>query len=145
MPINTYIIYNTSTGQIVSTCRIQDECLDAMVPDGHSALQTDADWRENYIDVGTSQPAAKPPRPSSSHDFDWASKTWKPSASLKAQEIRAERAPLLAEADIAINQIEDRGGDAGAWREYREALRNLTAQGGFPFDVEWPGKPGAVA
>ena len=27
------------------------------------------------------------------------------------------------------------------WREYRQQLRDVTAQPGFPFAVEWPAKP----
>lgn len=27
------------------------------------------------------------------------------------------------------------------WEVYRQALRDITAQTGFPFTVEWPAKP----
>ncbi|MBQ7435453.1 MAG: phage tail assembly chaperone [Oscillospiraceae bacterium] len=29
----------------------------------------------------------------------------------------------------------------GDWAEYRQALRDITEQPGFPFEVEWPEKP----
>ncbi len=28
------------------------------------------------------------------------------------------------------------------WALYRQALRDITSQAGFPYDVEWPAKPG---
>jgi hypothetical protein len=28
------------------------------------------------------------------------------------------------------------------WASYRQALRDITSQGGFPYTIEWPTKPG---
>jgi len=36
------------------------------------------------------------------------------------------RIPLLAEADIEINKLADLGQDASAWRDHRQALRDVT-------------------
>ena len=36
------------------------------------------------------------------------------------------RAPLLADADIEINKLEDAGSDSSAMRTYRQALRDIT-------------------
>lgn len=40
--------------------------------------------------------------------------------------VSAKRQPLLAEADIMINKLEDQGQDTSAWRAYRQALRDVT-------------------
>lgn len=58
-----------------------------------------------------------------------------------AAEVRDKRAPLLAAADIEVNKREDIGEDASGWRKYRQALRDLPRQGGFPENVEWPTTP----
>lgn len=58
-----------------------------------------------------------------------------------AAEIRANRVPLLAQADAAINTADDNGQDAAALRRYRQALRDITNQAGFPATVEWPAFP----
>ncbi len=50
----------------------------------------------------------------------------------------------MLEADQLINKARD-AGDAGleaAASRYRQALRDLTAQEGFPFEVVWPRAPG---
>lgn len=33
----------------------------------------------------------------------------------------------------------------GAWGVYRQSLRDLTEQEGFPFDIQWPGNPEETA
>jgi hypothetical protein len=54
---------------------------------------------------------------------------------------RDKRSTLLAEADILINKALDNGQDATALRAYRQALRDITTQTGFPQDVQWPELP----
>ena len=60
---------------------------------------------------------------------------------LRWQVIR-ERDQLLAESDYYVlpdYPSTEEGLDAV--RAYRQALRDITAQEGFPKEVEWPGKP----
>ena len=55
-----------------------------------------------------------------------------------AAEIRAERGLRLSETDwmaLSDNTM------TPEWASYRQALRDLTAQEGFPHTVEWPNKP----
>ena len=54
--------------------------------------------------------------------------------------LRANREPLLEEADWEINKLEDSGGDASAWRTYRQKLRDITKASDI-YNVTWPTKP----
>ena len=54
-----------------------------------------------------------------------------------AAEVRAERDELLAASDHMA--LADRITDA--WKTYRQALRDVPAQAGFPTDVTWPVEP----
>ena len=54
--------------------------------------------------------------------------------------LRATREPLLTEADWQIHKIEDAGGDASAWRTYRQKLREITDASDI-YNVTWPTKP----
>ena len=54
--------------------------------------------------------------------------------------IRRRREPLLQEADIAIFKLEDAGSDTAAWRTYRQALLDVTAQSDLD-NISWPTKP----
>ena len=57
----------------------------------------------------------------------------------QAQYIRVERNQLLSESDWT--QVADAPVDQTAWAAYRRALRDITEQAGFPFNVAWPSKP----
>ena len=57
----------------------------------------------------------------------------------QAKSVRAERNRLIAECDWT--QVEDSPVDKAAWATYRQALRDLPLQEGFPFDVTYPTKP----
>jgi len=56
-----------------------------------------------------------------------------------AEEVRAERDRLLAASDWT--QVLDAPVDQAAWAAYRQALRDVPQQEGFPHDVAWPVKP----
>jgi hypothetical protein len=53
--------------------------------------------------------------------------------------IREQRNALLKNSDWT--QIPDCTVDKQAWAEYRQALRDITAQAGFPTDVVFPTPP----
>lgn len=56
-----------------------------------------------------------------------------------ANKIRMERNDLLSGSDWT--QVADAPVDQAAWATYRQALRDITAQSGFPDSVVWPTKP----
>ena len=53
-----------------------------------------------------------------------------------ADEVRAERDALLAASDWT--QVADAPVDQAAWATYRQALRDVPSQIGFPENVDWP-------
>ena len=57
----------------------------------------------------------------------------------KAADVRADRNKRLADCDWT--QLPDAPVDRTAWATYRQALRDITAQAGFPWDVQWPVAP----
>jgi hypothetical protein len=56
-----------------------------------------------------------------------------------AASVRAERDGLLAQSDWT--QVADAPVDATAWATYRQALRDITDQASFPYDINWPTQP----
>lgn len=59
-----------------------------------------------------------------------------------AMGVRAERDRLLQETDwIVIKSYERNENIPSEWEVYRQALRDITAQEGFPHSVTWPTKP----
>ena len=57
----------------------------------------------------------------------------------QAASVRASRTEKLKDSDWT--QINDSTADKAAWAIYRQALRDIPAQNGFPFTVEWPTSP----
>jgi len=57
----------------------------------------------------------------------------------QAKNVRATRDAKLAECDWT--QVEDAPVDKAVWATYRQALRDITAQSGFPWTVTWPDAP----
>ena len=56
--------------------------------------------------------------------------------------IRFRRDGLLQETDwIVIKSYERNVNIPAEWELYRQALRDITAQEGFPYSVNWPTKP----
>jgi len=58
---------------------------------------------------------------------------------MRADEARKERDALLAATDWT--QVADAPVDAQAYADYRQALRDVPQQSGFPGDIDWPVKP----
>ena len=56
-----------------------------------------------------------------------------------ADNVRGSRNHRLADCDWT--QLPDAPVDHTAWASYRQALRDVTAQPGFPWNVEWPSQP----
>ena len=57
----------------------------------------------------------------------------------QAQSVRTERNRRLAGCDWT--QLSDAPVDTSAWAIYRQELRDITSQSGFPWEVQWPTKP----
>jgi hypothetical protein len=53
--------------------------------------------------------------------------------------VREQRNRMLTASDWT--QVEDTSADKAVWAIYRKALRDITTQEGFPFNVTWPDIP----
>ena len=60
----------------------------------------------------------------------------------QAKNVRASRDTKLAETDwVVIKNLELNANIPGAWEVYRQALRDIPAQAGFPWTITWPDAP----
>lgn len=57
----------------------------------------------------------------------------------QAKAIRASRNKRLADCDWT--QLSDAPVNAAPWATYRQALRDITGQTGFPWEINWPEEP----
>jgi hypothetical protein len=70
-------------------------------------------------------------------DMDDEAKTAKDAE--QAKSVRNSRTQMLKDSDWT--QIADSTADKAAWATYRQALRDITAQAGFPWTINWPVAP----
>lgn len=57
----------------------------------------------------------------------------------KAKSVREQRNQKLKDSDWT--QVADAPVDQATWATYRQALRDVPSQAGFPWDVQWPVEP----
>jgi len=57
----------------------------------------------------------------------------------QAKAVRDTRNQKLKDSDWT--QVADAPVDKAAWATYRQALRDITSQAGFPWDIQWPTQP----
>jgi hypothetical protein len=57
----------------------------------------------------------------------------------QAKSVRNSRTQMLKDSDWT--QVADAPVDQAVWAAYRQALRDITSQEGFPWTVEWPEQP----
>lgn len=72
--------------------------------------------------------------------FDYVKHTWVSDTAAYAEAIQIERSKLLSESDWT--QLTDIPlVTKSLWQPYRQALRDITEQRGYPINVIWPIKP----
>lgn len=95
--------------------------------EGQPAKNAAGEWQQTWVVVNLSAEQAESNRQA---------------VRIKAESaVRAERNRRLAASDWT--QVADTPADKAAWAVYRQALRDVTSQTEFPFNVSWPQEPAA--
>jgi len=104
--------------------------------------QLDGKWYTKYIlgPVFTDRAASEGQPAQTAAEQETAYKAMKDAE--QAASIRASRTQLLKDCDWT--QIADSTADKTAWVTYRQQLRDITSQAGFPWTITWPNDPNWV-
>jgi hypothetical protein len=136
------LLYYNESGEIVQTFGVPEFAIPEYIPpEGLYKLEVNIPIGENTHYVVDGELVELPPRPDITYIFDYSSKTWIESPEIAGNIVRDTRNSLLADADILIFKAEDLGQDTVALRQYRQALRDITKQVGFPLEVIYPQIP----
>lgn len=95
---------------------------------------------QNVLDTYPSGTVQVPLKPAGNHV--WSGNSWvqaAPDLAALAAEVRLKRNELLSSSDWT--QVSDAPVNQAAWATYRQALRDIPQQAGFPSNVVWPEKP----
>jgi hypothetical protein len=114
------------------------------IPSGCGVYYGAVEITDQYHDVVTNRPVSMGVQPGEFYKFDFPSKQWVPDSAEAARAARARRDALLQQSDWTDTaSAPARLGQAlyDQWQTYRQALRDVTAQPGYPFDIIWPIPP----
>ena len=104
--------------------------------------QLDGKWYTKYVlgPVFTDRPATETDPAKTAAEQEAEYKAMKDAE--QAKSARESRNAKLAETDwLVIKHLERNENIPGVWEVYRQALRDVPAQAGFPWNVEWPEQP----
>jgi hypothetical protein len=116
---------------------------------GENYVPSENNWIEGgysmfqyYVDVENKVAVPFPPKPSEYSVFDFQTKQWVDSYPLAEQNVKIQRNELLMQSDwtqLPNNPLTPE--KQQQWADYRQQLRDIPAQPGYPFNVVWPTKP----
>ena len=87
----------------------------------------------------------EPPPPIDGKDRRWTGEAWEYAVNTELEsEVRSIRNRLLHDSDFTQMHDAPAWVDVNAWVHYRQALRDVPQQSGFPSSVVWPTKPTVV-
>lgn len=101
--------------------------------------QIEGKWYTKYIlgPVFTDRPATDTEPAQTAAEQEAAYKAIKDAE--QAKSVRQSRNDKLKDSDWT--QIADSTADKQAWAVYRQALRDISGQSGFPWTIQWPEQP----
>lgn len=137
------IFYCPETGEILSSAEHDMAERDitnmlALLPNGTKAMPGHFPVGLGYVVQGTV--CQKPDKPGDEYVWGSAVKAWHKDPVLSAALVRRTRTALLQKSDWT--QLPDVPSETkDQWAKYRQLLRDITDQAGFPESVIWPNKP----
>ena len=135
------IIYN-NIGKILRTIEAPEEYLLAQKQENEFILIGEANDSAQYIDIETSEIRDMPPKPNDYSEFNWQTKQWEDNLDILKKQINLRRSNLLQTSDWTDTvSAQTRLTNYKEWQTYRQALRDITKQEGYPLNVVWPSQP----
>ena len=101
--------------------------------------QLDGKWYTKYIlgpvFTNTAASEGQPAKTAAENEAEYKARK----DAEQAANVRRSRTEMLKDCDWT--QIADSTADKAVWATYRQALRDITAQSGFPWTITWPESP----
>ena len=136
-----FAIYN-QLGQILRTVECPENLLQYQIVTNEYAIEIDnhVSWDTHYI--VNNQVCALPIKPNVLSKFDYLNKVWIDDSEQAIIQIIQNRLNLLQKSDwTQLPNSPLTAEKQQAWATYRQALRDIPTQTGYPFNVVWPIPP----
>ena len=137
-----YAFYLAS-GEYIQTGVTMEELTEGDIPDGCGVYYGQVNPTTQYHSITSDVAVDMPDKPGADYRFDFTTYTWVEDLTQVRNTALARRYKLLADSDWTDTaSAQTRLGEAyAAWQTYRQALRDITAQPGYPTAITWPMKP----
>jgi len=133
-----YTIYDSTTGQILRVVNTNE--IDSQIGQGESFIEGEFNDVSYYIENDAA--IQIPPQPSQYSVFDFTAKQWVLNPDLASADVLTARNKLLFSTDwtqIPNNPLTSEM--QAEWATYRQELRDIPQQSGYPYNVVWPVAP----
>lgn len=135
-----FTVYKTATGQIIKTGYVSEGDIALQAGEGETAIAKPSQPGQDWVVDGLVVPL--PNKPAGDYVFDYTAKEWVPDLERASYDAITKRNKLLYESDwtqipnapLTPEQVEQ-------WAVYRQALRDVPQQEGFPMNIVWPVAP----
>jgi hypothetical protein len=134
-----YTVYIAS-GEILWTGECPDNDYQAQASGDQLLLPIESNGATQYVENG--QLVDMPVKPIGAYLFNYATKTWVAQTDSQVQSVASQRNKLLYESDwtqIPNNPLTTE--QQATWATYRQELRDVPQQSGYPYNVVWPVAP----
>jgi hypothetical protein len=154
--VKTIIVYSTETGFITKLVTCPDGSTVCQAGDGESIIVPSDDEMALFRQRGDAAMkveggvlvAHTPDKPATDGltDYTWNETTFRWESFRTedglAYDARKQRDSLLSDCDWVVTKaLEDGESISASWKAYRQSLRDVPLQSGFPASIAWPEKP----
>jgi len=138
-----YAYYN-SQGKYIQTGTALQELSELDMLPGCQVYYGFVNIENQYHDIATNTPITMPTKPEGNYKFNYNTKIWELNLEQAKEEAVYKREQLLQESDWTdtVSAQTRLGSMYQVWQTYRQALRDITTQSGYPVTIAWPTKPG---
>jgi hypothetical protein len=136
-----YTIYNTTSGKILRVVGTTN--IEIQLEKDESYLEGSYDDTKYYIEEGNL--VEIPAKPNDYHYFNYDTKQWVENTNKLISDIMIKRRNLLTASDwtqLPNGPLTEQR--KLEWQTYRQQLRDITSQAGYPTNVVWPTPPGST-
>jgi hypothetical protein len=137
-----YAFYLAS-GEYIQTGATMEPITEGDIPDGCGVYYGAVNTAEQYHSITSDSPVDMPAKPGVNYKFDFVTYTWVEDLTQVRTAVLARRQQLLADSDWTdtVSAQTRLGATYATWQLYRQALRDITSQAGYPITIEWPTAP----
>jgi hypothetical protein len=140
------IVIYTPNGEIIKAISGPEDQVVANLQLGETWIEVPDSLVNEGLYVEDGQLKTMPEKPVGYFDFDYVTKLWQRNVMMETSVTRAQRNQLLQRSDWTDTaSASARLGQElyNQWQIYRQKLRDVTDQPGYPLEIVWPTAPTA--